>query len=101
MPAPYQRLRALRHPPIWVRAARVVGDFAYARMGYSSRGTPWEIFGPFATSSAARRDAVRVTASLDPALTLRAAPAIEAFDNPSCSCGVPPTGCSPRSRPAT
>ena len=41
-----------------------------------------EIFGAFATSSAARHDAVRVTASLDPALTLRAAPAIEAFDRP-------------------
>ena len=41
-----------------------------------------EIFGAFATSSGARRDAVRVTASLDPALTLRAAPAIEAFDKP-------------------
>ncbi len=41
-----------------------------------------EIFGAFATSSAARRDAVRVTASLDPALTLRAAAAIEAFDKP-------------------
>ena len=41
-----------------------------------------EIFGAFATSGAARRDAVTVTASLDPALTLRAAPAIEAFDRP-------------------
>ncbi|WP_083040423.1 alpha/beta fold hydrolase [Mycolicibacter algericus] len=41
-----------------------------------------DIFGAFATSAAARRDAVRVTASLDPALTLRAAPAIEAFDKP-------------------
>jgi pimeloyl-ACP methyl ester carboxylesterase len=41
-----------------------------------------EIFGAFATSAAARRDAVKVTASLDPALTLRAAPAIEAFDRP-------------------
>jgi pimeloyl-ACP methyl ester carboxylesterase len=41
-----------------------------------------EIFGAFATSAAARRDAVTVTASLDPALTLAAAPAIEAFDNP-------------------
>ena len=41
-----------------------------------------EIFGAFATSGAARRDAVMVTASLDPALTLRAAPAIEAFDRP-------------------
>jgi pimeloyl-ACP methyl ester carboxylesterase len=41
-----------------------------------------EVFGAFATSPAARRDAVRVTASLDPALTLRAAPAIEAFDRP-------------------
>jgi pimeloyl-ACP methyl ester carboxylesterase len=41
-----------------------------------------EIFGAFATSDAARRDAVTVTASLDPALTLRAAPAIEAFDRP-------------------
>lgn len=41
-----------------------------------------EIFGAFATSEAARRDAVTVTASLDPALTLRAAPAIEAFDRP-------------------
>jgi pimeloyl-ACP methyl ester carboxylesterase len=41
-----------------------------------------EIFGAFATSGAARRDAVTVTASLDPALTLRASPAIEAFDRP-------------------
>jgi pimeloyl-ACP methyl ester carboxylesterase len=41
-----------------------------------------EIFGAFATSAAARRDAVALTASLDPALTLRAAPAIEAFDRP-------------------
>ncbi|MDT5082948.1 MAG: hypothetical protein QOJ80_7585 [Mycobacterium sp.] len=41
-----------------------------------------EVFGAFATSPAARRDAVTVTASLDPALTLRAAPAIEAFDRP-------------------
>jgi pimeloyl-ACP methyl ester carboxylesterase len=41
-----------------------------------------EVFGAFATSGAARRDAVTVTASLDPALTLRAAPAIEAFDRP-------------------
>jgi len=41
-----------------------------------------EIFGAFATSRAARRDAVTVTASLDPALTLRAAPAIEAFEKP-------------------
>jgi pimeloyl-ACP methyl ester carboxylesterase len=41
-----------------------------------------EVFGAFATSAAARRDAVAVTASLDPALTLRAAPAIEAFGPP-------------------
>jgi pimeloyl-ACP methyl ester carboxylesterase len=41
-----------------------------------------EIFGAFATSAEARRDAVRVTASLNPALTVRAAPAIEAFDKP-------------------
>jgi pimeloyl-ACP methyl ester carboxylesterase len=41
-----------------------------------------EVFGAFATSTAARRDAVAVTASLDPALTMRAAPAIEAFDRP-------------------
>jgi pimeloyl-ACP methyl ester carboxylesterase len=41
-----------------------------------------EIFGAFATSGAARHDAVKVTASLDSALTLRAAPAIEAFDRP-------------------
>jgi pimeloyl-ACP methyl ester carboxylesterase len=41
-----------------------------------------EVFGAFATSGQARRDAVTVTASLDPALTLRAAPAIEAFDKP-------------------
>jgi pimeloyl-ACP methyl ester carboxylesterase len=41
-----------------------------------------EIFGAFASSAAARRDAVTVTASLDPALTLRAAPAIETFDRP-------------------
>jgi pimeloyl-ACP methyl ester carboxylesterase len=41
-----------------------------------------EVFGAFASSAAARRDAVAVTASLDPALTLRATPAIEAFDAP-------------------
>ena len=41
-----------------------------------------EVFGAFATSAAARRDAVTVTASLDPGLTMRAAPAIEAFDRP-------------------
>jgi pimeloyl-ACP methyl ester carboxylesterase len=41
-----------------------------------------EVFGAFATSGAARRDAVTVTASLDPALTMRAAPAIQAFDRP-------------------
>lgn len=41
-----------------------------------------EVFGAFATSAAARRDAVTVTASLDPTLTLRAAPAIETFDRP-------------------
>jgi pimeloyl-ACP methyl ester carboxylesterase len=41
-----------------------------------------EVFGAFATSAAARRDAVAVTASLDPALTLRATPAIEAFGPP-------------------
>jgi pimeloyl-ACP methyl ester carboxylesterase len=41
-----------------------------------------EIFGTFATSDTARRDAVAVTASLDPALTLRATPAIEAFGPP-------------------
>lgn len=41
-----------------------------------------EVFGAFATSAAARRDAVTVTASLDPALTLRASSAIEAFDRP-------------------
>jgi pimeloyl-ACP methyl ester carboxylesterase len=41
-----------------------------------------EVFGAFATSAAARRDAVTVTASLDPALTLRAGPAIEAFGKP-------------------
>jgi pimeloyl-ACP methyl ester carboxylesterase len=41
-----------------------------------------EVFGAFATNGAARRDAVTVTASLDPALTMRAAPAIQAFDRP-------------------
>ena len=41
-----------------------------------------EVFGAFAASAAARRDAVILTASLDPALTMRAAPAIEAFDRP-------------------
>jgi pimeloyl-ACP methyl ester carboxylesterase len=41
-----------------------------------------EIFGAFATSGAARHDAVTVTASLDPALTIKAGPAIEAFDKP-------------------
>lgn len=47
-----------------------------------SRERQREIFGAFATSAASRRDAVTVTASLDPALTLRASPAIEAFDRP-------------------
>jgi pimeloyl-ACP methyl ester carboxylesterase len=46
------------------------------------QGRQREVFGAFATSSAARRDAVTVTASLDPALTLRASQAIEAFDKP-------------------
>jgi pimeloyl-ACP methyl ester carboxylesterase len=41
-----------------------------------------EVFGAFATSAVARRDAVTVTASLDPTLTMRAAPAIEAYDRP-------------------
>lgn len=41
-----------------------------------------EVFGAFGTNAAARRDAVTVTASLDPALTLRAAPAIESFGKP-------------------
>jgi pimeloyl-ACP methyl ester carboxylesterase len=41
-----------------------------------------EVFGAFATSAVARRDAVTVTASLDPALTLRASSAIEAYDKP-------------------
>ncbi|WP_293234692.1 alpha/beta hydrolase [Mycolicibacterium sp.] len=41
-----------------------------------------EVFGAFATSASARRDAVTVTASLDPALTLRASSGIEAFDKP-------------------
>lgn len=37
------------------------------------------IFGAFLTNSATRRQAATVTASLDPALTLRAMPAIKAF----------------------
>ena len=41
-----------------------------------------EIFGAFATNAATRREAVRTTASLDPALTLRATKAIEQFDKP-------------------
>jgi pimeloyl-ACP methyl ester carboxylesterase len=41
-----------------------------------------QIFGEFATNPRTRREAVRVTASLDPALTLRAAPVIERFDKP-------------------
>ncbi|CAN5546416.1 alpha/beta hydrolase [soil metagenome] len=41
-----------------------------------------EIFGRFATSRDTRRQAVAVTASLDPALTLRAANAIEHFTKP-------------------
>ncbi|MCW2830865.1 MAG: Alpha/beta hydrolase [Aeromicrobium sp.] len=41
-----------------------------------------EIFGAFATSRASRREGVRVTASLDPALTLAASEAIEAYDRP-------------------
>lgn len=40
------------------------------------------IFGAFATNRASRQQAVRLTASLDPALTLQAAPAIEQFDRP-------------------
>ena len=41
-----------------------------------------EIFGAFATNAATRREAVRTTASLDPALTLRSSAAIEQFDKP-------------------
>jgi pimeloyl-ACP methyl ester carboxylesterase len=41
-----------------------------------------EIFGAFATNSATRREAVRTTASLDPALTLRATTSIEKFAKP-------------------
>jgi pimeloyl-ACP methyl ester carboxylesterase len=41
-----------------------------------------EIFGEFASSAATRREAVRVTASLDPRLTLAASEAIESFDRP-------------------
>lgn len=41
-----------------------------------------DIFGAFATNPATRAEAVAVTASLDPALTLRAGPAIESFDRP-------------------
>jgi pimeloyl-ACP methyl ester carboxylesterase len=41
-----------------------------------------EIFGEFATNSRTRAQAVRVTASLDPALTMRAAQAIEDFGKP-------------------
>jgi len=41
-----------------------------------------EIFGAFATDAQTRREAARVTASLDPELTLRASKAIEQFDKP-------------------
>lgn len=41
-----------------------------------------EVFGKFATDGRARREALRVTVSLDPALTMRAASAIEQFDRP-------------------
>lgn len=41
-----------------------------------------EIFGYFASSETTRREAVELTASLNPALTLRAAKAIEVFDRP-------------------
>jgi pimeloyl-ACP methyl ester carboxylesterase len=40
------------------------------------------IFGAFATNPESRRQAVAVTASLDPVLTLRASTAIEQFDGP-------------------
>jgi pimeloyl-ACP methyl ester carboxylesterase len=40
------------------------------------------LFGDFATNATSRRQAVTVTASLDPALTLRAASAIKEFDRP-------------------
>lgn len=40
------------------------------------------IFGAFATNAVSRRQAVAVTASLDPTLTLRASTAIEQFDGP-------------------
>jgi pimeloyl-ACP methyl ester carboxylesterase len=40
------------------------------------------IFGAFLTKSATRRQAADVTASLDPALTLRAGPAIKTFPGP-------------------
>jgi pimeloyl-ACP methyl ester carboxylesterase len=41
-----------------------------------------EIFGAFATDAQTRWEAVRVTASLDPELTVRASTAIEQFDKP-------------------
>lgn len=41
-----------------------------------------KIFGAFATSAATRREAVTVTSTLDPSLTLGAASAIERFDVP-------------------
>lgn len=41
-----------------------------------------EIFESFATSSASRRDALRVTQSLEPSVTLNAVDALTAFDKP-------------------
>lgn len=41
-----------------------------------------EIFGEFATSSVARRDALRVTQSLEPSVTLEAVDALRAFSKP-------------------
>jgi pimeloyl-ACP methyl ester carboxylesterase len=41
-----------------------------------------EVFGAFATSKAARRDALRVTQSLTPSVTLDAVPALQAYSKP-------------------
>jgi hypothetical protein len=54
-----------------------------------------EIFGAFATDSAARRDAVAVTASLDPALTLGQQRRSRTSTSRSPWCGAPMTHCSP------
>ncbi|EUA23347.1 putative alpha/beta hydrolase fold protein [Mycobacterium xenopi 4042] len=52
------------------------------------------IFGGFADSAVVRREAVRLTADLDPRYTLAATAAMKAWDKPVLILWVTPTGCS-------